>query len=84
MNVHLTPELRKLVDDEVASGHYSSASEVVREALRLLVEERHWRENIRRKIASGLAEAKAGKLIEGDKVAARLRKRIDRQRKKRA
>jgi antitoxin ParD1/3/4 len=36
MNVSLTPELDKFVADKVASGRYNSASEVVREALRLL------------------------------------------------
>ncbi|MBM3510821.1 MAG: type II toxin-antitoxin system ParD family antitoxin [Alphaproteobacteria bacterium] len=36
MNVSLTPELEKFVRDRVASGLYNNASEVVREALRLL------------------------------------------------
>jgi antitoxin ParD1/3/4 len=36
MNVYLTEELEKLVRDKVSSGRYNSASEVVREALRLL------------------------------------------------
>lgn len=38
MNVSLTPELEKYVADKVASGRYTSASEVVREALRMLEE----------------------------------------------
>jgi antitoxin ParD1/3/4 len=38
MNVSLTPELEKLVAVKVESGRYTSASEVVREALRLLEE----------------------------------------------
>jgi antitoxin ParD1/3/4 len=38
MNVSLTPELDKFVADKVESGRYNSASEVVREALRLLEE----------------------------------------------
>jgi antitoxin ParD1/3/4 len=38
MNVSLTPELEKLVSAKVESGRYNSASEVVREALRLLEE----------------------------------------------
>lgn len=38
MNVSLTPELEKFVADKVESGRYNSASEVVREALRLLEE----------------------------------------------
>ena len=36
MNVSLTPELESLVQQKVQSGLYTSASEVVREALRLL------------------------------------------------
>ncbi len=36
MNVSLTPQLEALVQKKVASGMYNSASEVVREALRLL------------------------------------------------
>jgi antitoxin ParD1/3/4 len=38
MNVSLTPELDKFVAAKVESGRYNSASEVVREALRLLEE----------------------------------------------
>jgi hypothetical protein len=38
MNVNLTPQLEELVRAKVASGMYSSASEVVREALRLMDE----------------------------------------------
>jgi antitoxin ParD1/3/4 len=37
MNVSLTPELEKFVTKKVESGLYNSASEVVRQALRLLV-----------------------------------------------
>src|SRR3984893_18175196 len=38
MNVSLTVELEKYVRRKVASGLYNNASEVIREALRLLVE----------------------------------------------
>lgn len=79
MNVHLTPELKKLVQDEVASGNYASASEVIREGLRLLIEERQWRQEAREKLAEGLAQARAGQLIDGEEAVARLRKRIARQ-----
>ncbi len=38
MNVSLTPELEQFVQAKVENGRYNSASEVVREALRLLEE----------------------------------------------
>ena len=61
MNVNLTPQLEKLVRSKVASGLYTSASEVVREALRLLEEQDRHREanleqlrgEVRRGLASG-------------------------------
>jgi len=36
MNISLTPRLEEMIREKIASGSYSSASEVVREALRLL------------------------------------------------
>ena len=37
MNISLTPALEKFVQDKVASGLYNSVSEVIREAIRLLI-----------------------------------------------
>lgn len=64
MNVNLTPHLEELVRSKVASGLYSSASEVVREALRLMDEQDRIREakleqlrsDIRQGLASGPSE----------------------------
>ena len=39
MNVSLTSELESWVDEKVRTGRYASASEVIREALRLLQEQ---------------------------------------------
>ena len=59
MNVNLTPQLESLIKQKVASGLYNSASEVVREALRLLEEQDRVRtlrlEALRRDICEGLA-----------------------------
>ena len=41
MNVSLTPELEELVNEKVRSGLYQTASEVVRDALRLLKQRDH-------------------------------------------
>jgi antitoxin ParD1/3/4 len=58
MNVNLTPQLEELVRAKVNSGLYSSASEVVREALRLMDEQdrlRHAKmEELRREVRRGL------------------------------
>ncbi|WP_083469432.1 type II toxin-antitoxin system ParD family antitoxin [Methylobacterium variabile] len=40
-NVALTPVLENYIQAQVASGHYSNASEVVRAGLRLLMERDH-------------------------------------------
>lgn len=58
MNVNLTPQLEDLVRQKVASGRYTSASEVVREALRLMQEQDELREarreELRREVRRGL------------------------------
>jgi len=58
MNVNLTPQLEELVRAKVASGMYTSASEVVREALRLMDEQDRLRaarlERLREDIREGL------------------------------
>lgn len=67
MNVSLTPELETLVNDKVKSGNYNSASEVVREALRLLREQdelkRIRREELRREVMKGVDEIRNGQGI---------------------
>lgn len=64
MNVSLTPKLERLIGEKVASGLYKSASEVIREGLRLLVERDELRElrkdRLRLLLDKGLAELDAG------------------------
>jgi antitoxin ParD1/3/4 len=63
MNVNLTPQLEELVRAKVASGMYTSASEVVREALRLMDEQDRLRavklEQLRDDVRQGLASGPA-------------------------
>ena len=58
MNVNLTPQLEEIVRAKVKSGMYNSASEVVREALRLMDNQDQMRqlkiEDLRREIQSGI------------------------------
>jgi antitoxin ParD1/3/4 len=63
MNVSLTPELEAMIRQQVDSGRYNNASEVVREALRLLDE--HQRvQHLRSLLAVGLEQAQRGELVE--------------------
>jgi len=78
MNVSLTPELEALVAQKVESGRYTSASEVIREALRLLEEQDQIRQKrlaeVGRKIDKGLAQLDRGEGIPGDVARSRLRR----------
>ena len=79
MNVSLPPELEKLVDRKVSSGMYQTASEVIREGLRLLEDQDRLRaaqlDEVRRKIQTGLDELDRGEGIPGDQVLAQLKQK---------
>ena len=66
MNINLTPQLEEMVRQKVASGSYNSASEVVREALRLMEREDQVRAaalgQLRRDIQEGIDSGPAGEL----------------------
>lgn len=59
MNVTLTPDVEALIAERVASGRYADASEVVREALRLLEQRDRW-ERLRESLAEAEAEIDRG------------------------
>jgi len=79
MNVSLTPELEKLVTQKVDSGLYQSASEVIREGLRLLDDQDRLRElhlnEVRKKIQTGLDQLDRGEGIPGDQAYAQMKQR---------
>lgn len=77
MNVHLTPELEQMVQNKVKTGRYNSASEVMREALRLMEERDLAKAEIRKKIAVGIASAKAGRLSDGDEFFDQMEAELD-------
>lgn len=78
MNVSLTPELEEIIKQKVASGMYHSASEVIREALRLLKErdEHHQRriDQLRADIQIGLDQIARGQVHDGEEVFNELRR----------
>jgi len=71
MNVSLTPELERLVNEKVESGLYQTASEVVREALRLLKERDHAREQLRGDVQVGFDALARGEGRTYDKASGR-------------
>ena len=79
MNVSLTPELEKIVAERVASGRYASASEVIREALRLL-EERDQLNQLRQEVRLGLEQLDQGRQRPFDDQALERIKRHGRER----
>jgi antitoxin ParD1/3/4 len=89
MNVSLTPELERMVQEKVESGRYTSASEVVREALRLMetrdqrmAEREEALEEFQAMLDGRIAEADAGGWIDGEEAFARLRAKSAARRKK--
>ena len=71
MNVSLTPELEQFVNEKVESGLYQTASEVVREALRLLKERDHARERLCADVQGGFDALARGEGRTYDKVSGR-------------
>jgi antitoxin ParD1/3/4 len=88
MNVSLTPELEDFIQAKVKSGRYNSASEVIREALRLLDDQDKTRaaqlEEFRAEVDRRLASLDRGEGIPAKKAFARLREKSERRRQKRA
>lgn len=92
MNVSMTPELEKFVDDQVKSGLYQTASEVIRAGLRRLKEDKEARaqkpgfmvssmEELEEKLLEGIAQLDRGEGIPADKVFADLKARSAKRRR---
>jgi antitoxin ParD1/3/4 len=81
MNISLTRELETIVHEKVKSGMYHSASEVIREALRLLQEKEQIRQlrvqELRKEIAVGVAQADRGDVtrLDAERLKTKARKR---------
>ena len=81
MNVSLTPELEKFVQEKVNSGMYTSASEVIRESLRLL----HTHDDLQvqrikqlnQAIEIGLQQLNSGKKIPAKESLNKMKAKID-------
>ena len=85
MNVSLTPELEKFVGGKVESGRYNSASEVVREALRILEEHDSARasqlEEFNEELGRRLAAVDRGETVDPAVTRVRLQRKSEQRRK---
>lgn len=88
MNVSLSPELERLIEEKVKSGMYNSASEVIRAGLRLMQEQDELRQmrlrELQRDVKKGLDQIERGEVVEGDEVFQELRKRQSKRKKSQA
>jgi antitoxin ParD1/3/4 len=76
MNVSLTPELEQLVRQKVESGRYLSASEVVREGLRLLEDRDRLYQarlcELQTAVNIGIEQSNRGEVLDGEVVIQEL------------
>ena len=85
MNVSLTKELENYVQDKLNSGMYTSASEVVREGLRLLQEHEMLRDAklkaLKSEINKGLNDVESGKVssLDTDSIKSRGRQLLNKK-----
>ena len=83
MNISLTPELESFIKKKVACGLYTSASEVVRESLRLMhtyddVQKQRLSE-IRKSIDAGMAQVSHEEYVDGKESREKSHKKGGRQ-----
>lgn len=77
MNLTLTPEFEKFVEDEVKAGRYATPQDVIVAGLSVLMQEHRLDRssfdelesifpNLRQQIAEGLQDANAGRFTDGE------------------
>jgi antitoxin ParD1/3/4 len=76
-NIALTPHLDKFVRDKIESGRYQSASEVVREGLRIMeqleLERQQALVGVREKIRNGYEQIKRAETVDARDVLAEIK-----------
>lgn len=83
----LTPELETFVEERLANGPYKCASEIIGDALRLLIEREELRrirlEKLKAEVAKGIASADRGELtpLNMEEIKAEARSRFDEKHK---
>jgi antitoxin ParD1/3/4 len=76
LSITLPPEMASFIRQKVNSGLYGSNSEIIREALRSMMDRDRRLERLDSAIAQGVADAEAGRVQDIDDVRAELRGRF--------
>ena len=81
MNISLTPVMEKFVQEKVATGMYNSVSEVIREALRLLISKESISQDrinmLNNEIDKGLNALNSNQVHDGDSAMSNLIKKYE-------
>jgi antitoxin ParD1/3/4 len=85
MDLSLTAEQQRFIDEKLKTGKYRTAEDVVRDSLRMwMVQEAgeeqrrsNWASEVREKIEEGWQQVQRGELLDGDAVFERLRKQLE-------
>jgi antitoxin ParD1/3/4 len=75
-NISLTAHLDRFIEQKVRSGRYQSASEVVREGLRLMEERDAALASTRKRIEEGWRQSERGEGRDGERVFAEKRRQL--------
>ncbi|MEA5470810.1 ribbon-helix-helix domain-containing protein [Spirulina sp. 06S082] len=81
MKISLKPEQQALIQEKLDRQQYTTADEIISEALQLLEERdrdrERWLADVREKVAEGKAELKRGEGLNGEEVFAELLAELD-------
>ena len=80
MNISLTPELEQFIAEQVKSGKFFDATEVVTEGLRILWERDRIQKarlaELKEKIRIGIEASDRGEVVDGEEVFAELEEEL--------
>lgn len=81
MTIDVDKDTQRRIEQELQAGHYTSAAEVVRDAIRVMEEQNQMlllrKEEIGKQIAEGLESLRLGKGVDGDAVFDRIEAELD-------
>ncbi len=84
MNVSLTPDMEQFIQNQVESGKYTSASEVIQAALQMFVQQQDIyqgrKEELQKEIMIGIEASRRGEVVDADTVFNRLQAKLNKAR----